>query len=106
MFTINGERWWIVLVEPNDPALIMPNGDYAIGACNDSVKTIFISNLLYGDAFEKVLCHEIVHSGMFAYDVILYIDEEELLAEIIATFGEEIIDLTDIMFDEIRRGRY
>ena len=106
MFTINGERWWIVLVEPNDPALVMPNGDFAIGACNDSVKTIFISNLLYGEDFEKVLCHEIVHSAMFAYDVELDIAEEELLAEIIATFGEEIIDLTDIVFERIRRGRY
>ena len=43
---------------------------------------------------------------MFAYDVLLDEDDEELLAEIIATFGEEIIDLTDIMFDEIRRGRF
>ena len=38
---------------------------------------------------------------MFAYDVMLDMAEEELLAEIIATFGEEIIDLTDIMFDEM-----
>ena len=106
MFTINGERWWIVLVEPDDPALMMPNGDYAVGACHDSAKTIFISNLLHGEDFEKVLCHEIVHSAMFAYDVVLDIAEEELLAEIIATFGEEIIDLTDIMFERIRRGRY
>ena len=106
MFTINGEKWWVVLVAPYDPALIMPNGDYAVGACNDSVKTIFINNQLYGEEFEKVLCHEIVHAAMFAYDVILDLEEEELLAEIIATFGEEIIDLTDVMFDRIRRGRY
>lgn len=106
MFTINGERWWVVLVDPFDPALIMPNGDYAVGACNDSAKTIFISNLLHGEDFEKVLCHEIVHAAMFAYDVILDIAEEELLAEIVATFGEEIIDLTDVMFERIRRGRY
>ena len=106
MFTINGERWWVVLVEPNDIALIMPNGEFAIGACNDSTKTIYISRLLYGEKFEKVLCHELVHAAMFAYDVVLDIAEEELLAEIIATFGEEIIDLTDIMFDKIRRGRY
>ena len=104
MFIINGERWWIVLVEPDDPALMMPNGDYAVGACNDSVKTIFISNLLDAEDFEKVLCHEIVHSAMFAYDIMLDIEEEELLAEVIATFGEEIIDLTDVMFDEMRRG--
>lgn len=106
MFFINGEKWWVVLVRPYDVALKMPNGDYAIGACNDSTKTIYISNALYGEKFEKVLCHELVHAAMFAYDVTLGYEEEELIAEIIATFGEEIIDLTDIMFDKIRRGRY
>lgn len=106
MFTINGERWWVVLVNPDDPALWMPRKGYAIGACNDAVKTIFINNTLDGAMFEKVLCHEIVHAAMFAYDVMLDIAEEELLAEIIATFGEEIIDITDAMFEKIRRGRY
>jgi hypothetical protein len=42
---------------------------------------------------------------MFAYDVKLGLEEEELLAEIISIFGEEIIDLTDIMFERIKRGR-
>lgn len=106
MFTINGERWWVVLVEPNDIALMMPNGEFAIGACNDSTKTIYISRLLYDEKFEKVLCHELVHAAMFAYDVILDLEDEELIAEIIATFGEEIIDMTDILFERIRRGRY
>lgn len=41
---------------------------------------------------------------MFAYDILLERDDEEMLAEIVSTFGEEIIDLTDIMFDKIRRG--
>lgn len=106
MFTINGEAWWVVLVEPDDIALLMPNGDFAIGACNDSTKTIYISRLLRGEAFEKVLCHELVHAAMFAYDVMLELEEEELIAEIIATFGEEIIDMTDMLFEKIRRGRY
>ena len=106
MFTINGERWWVVLVAPADVALLMPNGNFALGACNDSTKTIYISNELHGEAFEQVLCHELVHASMFAYDVMLEHDEEELIAEIIATFGEEIIDITDIMFERIRRGRY
>jgi hypothetical protein len=52
MFSINGEQWWIVLVAPNDPDLLMPNGDFALGACNDGVKTIFINCELYGDEFE------------------------------------------------------
>ena len=106
MFTINGESWCVVLVAPADVALLMPNGQFALGACNDSTKSIYISNELHGEAFEQVLCHELVHASMFAYDVMLEHDEEELIAEIIATFGEEIIDITDIMFERIRRGRY
>lgn len=106
MFTINGERWQVVLVMPYDIALLMPDGRQALGACNDSTKTIYINRELVGEDFEQVLCHELVHAAMFAYDVMLGYDEEELIAEIIATFGEEIIDLTDMLFDKIRRGRY
>ena len=105
MFTINGERWYVLLVEPYDVALMMPNGSQAIGACNDSTKTIYISRAMHGADLEKVLCHELVHAAMFAYDVMLDYEEEELIAEIIATFGEELVDMTDIIFDKIRRGR-
>ena len=105
MFTINGEQWWAFLVEPNDPALWMPGQGFALGACNDSAKAIYINRYLTGEYFEKVLCHELVHAAMFAYDVILDLEEEELIAEIIATFGEEIVDMTDMVFNKIRRGR-
>lgn len=106
MFIINGEYWKIVLVQPYDVALLMPNGNYALGACNDADKTIYISNMLHGETFEQVLCHELVHASMFAYNVLLEHDEEELIAEIISVFGEEIIDITDIMFERIAKGRY
>ena len=106
MFTINGEYWQIVLVYPYDVALLMPNGRYALGACNDTTKTIYISNALHSEMFEQVLCHELVHASMFAYNVLLEHDEEELIAEIISVFGEEIIDITDMMFERIKRGRY
>ena len=106
MFTINGERWSILLVEPYDISLTMPNGRQAIGACNDSTKTIYINKDMQGSELEKVLCHELVHAAMFAYDVLLGHDEEELIAEIISTFGEEIIDRTDEIFDKIRRERF
>ena len=106
MFTINGEWWTIVLVMPYDVALLMPNGKYALGACNDDTKTIYISNALYDEMFEQVLCHELVHASMFAYSIWLEHHEEELIAEIISVFGEEIIDITDIMFDKISKGRY
>lgn len=106
MFSINNEWWQVILVAPDDITLLMPNGDYALGACNDPTKTIYISNVLHGKEFEKVLCHELVHAAMFAYDITLDYYEEEMLAEIIATFGEEIIDITNVVFEKIRRGRY
>jgi hypothetical protein len=52
MFHINGETWYIMLVAPNDISLLMPNGRFAIGACNDSTKTIYINAELYGEEFE------------------------------------------------------
>ena len=106
MFHINGEQWQVVLVYPYDKVLLMPNGRQALGACCDPVKTIYLSNELYGEDFEQVLCHELVHAAMFAYDVNLGHDEEELIAEIISIFGEEIIDITDMLFEKLRKGRF
>ena len=44
MFSINHEDWSVALVYPDDPALLMPNGRYALGACNDITKTIYINH--------------------------------------------------------------
>ena len=44
---------------------------------------------------------------MFSYNVSLSLAQEELIAELMATFGEEIIDITNILFDYLKRkGRY
>ena len=107
MFVINGEYWRILFVVPNDFSLLKPNGDFAIGACDDYSKTIYLSNARYGDQLRKVLCHEITHAAMFSYNVSLSLAQEELIAELMATFGEEIIDITNILFDYLKRkGRY
>ena len=51
---------------------------------------------------KKVLCHEIVHAAMFSYNVDLILEQEELVADLIATYGEEIIDITNQMFKKIK----
>lgn len=106
MFTINGEYWRVLLVVPHSDALLMPNNVYALGACDDLEKTIYINSTLEEDMFERVLCHELVHASMFAYNIKLDYGEEELIAEIMSVFGEEIIDITDVLFEHIARGRY
>ena len=39
---------------------------------------------------------------MFSYNVDLTIEQEELVADLIATYGEEIIDITNQMFKKIK----
>ena len=51
---------------------------------------------------KKVLTHEIVHAAMFSYNVHLTIEQEEVIADIIATYGEEIINITNKVFKKLR----
>lgn len=107
MFNINGELWRVMYVPERDFSLLKPDGTFAVGACDDYTKTIYLNNTLYGSYLKKVLCHEITHAAMFSYNVSLSLPQEELLAELMATFGEEIIDITNIIFDYLKRkGRY
>ena len=42
---------------------------------------------------------------MFSYNVDLTLEQEELVADLVATYGEEIIEVTNQMFKKIR-GAY
>ena len=102
MFQINGETWFIKFVNPDSFILKMPNNKYTIGVCEDRTKTIYLSNRLRGNLLKKVLCHELVHAAMFSYNVELDLEQEELLANLIATYGEEIIQKTNEIFRRLR----
>ena len=39
---------------------------------------------------------------MFSYNIELTIDQEELLADLIATYGQEIIYITNKIFNKIK----
>ena len=102
MFTINGEHWKVVLCSVHHPMLVRSDGSLSVGACDDARKTIYLSGDLRGDFLKRVLCHELTHAAMFSYNVELTIEQEELLAELIATYGEEIIDITNILFYKLK----
>lgn len=104
MIKINGERWRTTMVPYDHHMLRKSNGQLAIGACDDYTKTIYINNTLKGKMLKKVLCHELTHAAMFSYNIELSHDQEELLADIIATYGEEIIAMTNIIFQKLKEG--
>ena len=102
MFEINGETWYVKFVDTYHPILRMGNGDYTIVTSDDNTKTIYLANHLEGNLLRKVLSHEIVHSAMFSYDVYLSYEQEEILADIIATYGREIIVNANEMFKRLQ----
>ena len=105
MININGEEWRIALVAPLDPVLRRSDGNYTIGVCDDIVKTIFINKELNQKYIQKVLCHELTHAAMFSYNVELTLDQEEIFADLLATYGQEIIDKTNIFFNRLKEKR-
>ena len=100
MIKVNGELWRVRIVPPQHPALYR-NSNPAIGCCDDNIKTIFISNILTQREMKKVLCHEIVHAAMYSYDVPITDYVEEIVADLIATYGNEIMSLTHMTYDKM-----
>ena len=102
MIEINGLIWRIAFVPFDDIMLMRPDSSFSLGVCDSSLQTIFINEHLRGLMLKKVLCHELTHAAMFSYGISLSVEQEELLAELIATYGEEIIFITNKIFSKLK----
>ena len=105
MFNMNGINWEIVQVSPNYPKLLRTSGTFALAVCDQKTQTIYLSSIIPVEKLQKVLCHEITHAAMFSYQIYMTVDQEELVADLIATYGEEIIAVTNKIFKKIK-GRF
>ena len=88
---------------PRNPIFMRGDKTYAPGVCVNDTKTIYLANNLEGSMLKKVLCHEIVHAAMFSYNVYLSLEQEEVIADIIATYGQEIITITNKVFKKLQQ---
>lgn len=104
-FIINGIVWRVKIVPPTFPALLMNYDRFTLGCCDNVTKTIYIADGLDESKFYKVLGHEVTHAAMFSYSVLLTEDQEELLADIFSTYGNEIVNVTNKVFKKIK-GMY
>lgn len=91
-----------MLVSPNHYKLQTSYRNYTLGVCDDIDKTIYIANNLNKEKTELVLCHEITHAAMFSYNIFLSLEQEELAANLIAIYGEEIINITNNIIEQIK----
>lgn len=102
MFEINEETWYIKFIPAHSNIFLLDNNTYTIGLCDNKTHTIYLANNLRGNLLRKVLCHEIVHAAMFSYNIWLNYEQEELLADLIATYGNEIISITNKIFKKLQ----
>lgn len=104
MVNINGETWDVLLVPPSHSGLQRSDGSWTIGMCDDKTKHIYISEEIEDkQLMKKVLCHELTHAAMFSYNVDLSYEQEEIVADIISTYGQEIVHMTNLIFNRIKK---
>ena len=89
------------MVSSAHPALYRSDGSLSIGACDNSEKAIYLNEELPLNKLKKVLCHELTHAAIFSYVVDLILQQEELLADLLATYGQEIISTTNKIFSRL-----
>lgn len=79
------------------------DGSITIGVTDNDTRIISLDENLHGKKLKKVICHELTHAAMFSYGVDLNIDQEEIIADLIATYGQEIIHKTNTIFDRLNK---
>ena len=104
MFEINGKTWRVVAASRHHPMLTRSDGTLAIGACDEFSSTIYISDEIDEQVMKRVLCHEITHAAMFSYNISLSWQQEELLADLMATYGQEIVVIANVVFKLIKEN--
>ena len=101
MYKINGITWYMIRVRSDSPMLMRSDGSITVGMCDRETQTIYISDALNGRFLRKVLLHEICHSAMFSYGIDMSVDQEELFCDLLSTYGDEIIAITDSVFKSL-----
>lgn len=99
---INGIVWRVRLVSPAHPLLLTPWNTHALGVCDKVTQTICVDKTLTPQLLKEVLCHEIVHAFMYSYMIDLSYSEEELVADLLSKYGEEILRYTNAIYNGIK----
>ena len=101
LFEINGTVWNIVWVHPHSDKLRRSDGSITVGMTDWNDKCVYMSDRLRGPFLRKVLAHEMVHCFMFSYSINIPIEQEEFMADWVATYGSDLIYLLDDLMRNI-----
>lgn len=103
VFEINNVKWSVVSVMPSSDCLRRSDGSFTVGVTDNTTHCICLSNRLVGGFKRKVLIHELCHAVCMSYDIHIPLEQEEFLCDFVATYGDELFDMVDMMVGEIRK---
>lgn len=104
-FSINNRIWYVVFTASNSPKLRRSDNSLTVGVTDDNDGCVYLSDVLRGEFLRKVLCHELVHCFMFSYSIHISIQEEEYIANWVATYGTDLITLLDNLMYSLLKSR-
>ena len=104
MFTINGYQWEVVFCNPNSDNLRRSDGSRTVGMTDWGDRFVYLSDMLRGGFLRKVLAHELVHCFCFSYNISMSIDEEEFMADWVATYGTDLVYLLDDLMQTLKKA--
>ena len=102
-FTINGTNWRVQYENALSGELRRSDGTISLGVTDRNTHTIYLSDKLQGFMQRKVLIHEVCHAICMSYDVHLPIEQEEILCDFVATYGDEVFGIVDMILMAVRR---
>ena len=103
IFNINGTIWRVQYENSNSSELRRSDNTISLGVTDRNTHTIYLSDKLQGFMERKVLIHEVCHAICMSYDVYLPIEQEEILCDFVATYGDEVFDIVDMVLGAVRR---
>ena len=96
-FWFNGQKWRVVRVGPNSPALVDRSGRLTVGTTEPQSRLICLSNALSGDELARVTIHELAHAAMISFGLLddigrwarpdMRVEAEEWCCNFMAEYG-------------------
>lgn len=100
-FWMNGDRWNVRFVSPQDNVLIDRTGSRTLAVSDYYTQTISIANTIHGELLNRVFIHELGHCVMFSYRLLPelhrmvkrenWIEAEEWCCNLLADYGGFVI---------------
>lgn len=91
-------------MRPGSRYLKRSDGSVTIGMTDGNTRTVYVADILTGRLLDKVIAHELTHCFMFSYNIEIDIDQEEFIADFIATYGRNLVYLLDDIMRQVKTG--